>query len=115
MAETIKVRAGEYLIREGDESNGLFWLQKGQMTVYKTRGKEEVEIGLVFTGELVGEMSFLDEKPRCASVKAKINCELLEIQADNFKFIFEDQPKWFQVLIKTLVERLRRANAKIKI
>ncbi|MBL7665130.1 MAG: cyclic nucleotide-binding domain-containing protein [Bacteriovoracaceae bacterium] len=115
MATKIKIKKGESLIVEGGDSKSLYWVQDGQLEVYKKKGKNDVLLGHVYTGELVGEMSFLDDMPRCASVKALTDCELLEIKADNYKQIFDGQPKWLQLLIRTLVERLRRANAKIKI
>jgi CRP/FNR family cyclic AMP-dependent transcriptional regulator len=115
MAKKIKLKKDDYLIKEGDDSVALYWVQDGQLAVYKRKGNQEGLIGHVYTGELVGEMSFLDNMPRCASVKALTDCELLEIEADSYKKIFEGQPKWLQLLIRTLVERLRRANTKIKI
>ncbi len=115
MATKKVLKKSDYLIREGEDSKALYWVQEGQLEVYKRKGSKEILIGHVYTGELVGEMSFLDDMPRCASVKALTDCELLEIKADNYKQIFEGQPKWLQLLIRTLVERLRRANAKIKI
>lgn len=115
MAAKKNLAKGDYLIKEGEDSKSLYWVQDGQLEVYKRKGSQEVLIGHVYTGELVGEMSFLDDMPRCASVKALTDCELLEIKVDSYKQIFEGQPKWLQLLIRTLVERLRRANAKIKI
>ena len=35
-------------------------------------------------GQIVGEISFLDEKPRTASVSANVDSTLIEIPRDNF-------------------------------
>jgi CRP/FNR family cyclic AMP-dependent transcriptional regulator len=115
MAVKKRIKKGDVLLNEGEESTNLFWVQDGQLEVYKRKSNKEVLIGHVYTGELVGEMSFLDNMPRSATVKALTDCELLEIPSESYKQIFEGQPKWLQLLIRTLVERLRRANAKIKI
>lgn len=105
----------QFLMREGEESKKMYWLQSGQMVVVKSRKYEEVVLGHIYSGELVGEMSFLDGEPRSASVKALIECELIEIPQDAFTKIVQSQPKWFQTLLKTLCERLRKANARIKV
>lgn len=115
MSQNITIEKDQYLIREGDESGSMYWLQNGQMVVLKRRNTEEVILGHIYSGELVGELSFLDQEVRSASVKAISDCELVEIPADSYKKIFEGQPKWFQTLVKTLCERLRKANSRIKV
>lgn len=114
-ADTLKLAGDKYLIREGEESTQLYYLQSGTMAVYKNKGNVEVQIGTIYSGEIVGEMSFLDSAPRCASVKTITECEVVVIPADKFETILKGLPKWYHALIKTLLDRLRRANAKIKI
>jgi CRP/FNR family cyclic AMP-dependent transcriptional regulator len=64
---------------------------------------------------LVGEISFLDQEPRSATVKALTECELIQIPQETIDGIFKSQPKWLEILVKTLAERLRKANARIKV
>lgn len=113
--ETIKILKGDYLIREGEESTQMFFLQKGSMSVLKKIGDAEKQIGTIYAGEVVGEMSFLDKQPRCASVKAISECELVSIPSAKFEKFFNDLPVWYRALVSTLLERLRRANARIRI
>ena len=115
MANKKKVVKDEYLIREGEHSHTMYWLQDGQLVVMKRRANEEVVLGHIFAGELVGEMSFLDNEARSASVKAVTDCELVEIPREAFDKVFNGQPAWFQGLVKTLTERLRKANARVKV
>ncbi len=115
MSKTIKIEKDTYLMREGEESNNMYWLQTGTMVVTRRRNTEEVILGHIYSGELVGELSFLDQEVRSASVKALSECELIEIPHEMYNKIFDGQPKWFQILVKTLCERLRKANARIKI
>ena len=111
----IKLAKDETLMTEGEGSSSMYWLQQGQLSVHKMRGNELVLLGHVYSGELVGEMSFLDDEPRSATVKALSDCELVEIPSENFESIMSTQPKWMQILIKTLVARLRKANARIRV
>ena len=102
-------------MNEGDNSKSLYWLQSGQLVVVKKRGLEEVVLGHIYSRELVVEMSFLDQEPRSATVKALTDCELIEIPQETFDNIFKNQPKWLDVLVRTLAERMRKANARIKV
>jgi CRP/FNR family transcriptional regulator, cyclic AMP receptor protein len=114
-AQVKRLKVGETLISEGQESTSLYYLQKGSMEVTKRKGNVMVKLGHIFSGELVGEMSFLDKGPRSATVIAKEDCELLEIPAEKFQEILDSQPTWMGSLINTLLDRLRRTNARIKI
>ncbi len=115
MATIIRLAAEESLIKEGEHSSSMYWVQTGQLVVSKKRGIEEVVLGHVYSGELVGELSFLDKESRSASVRAMTDCELIEIPQETFDNIFKTQPKWLEILVKTLSERLRKANARIKV
>lgn len=115
MEKTKRIDAGETLIREGQDSAEMYFLIEGQMAVFKVRGNAEVRIGDIFQGEIVGEMSFLDKQPRSATVKAVTDCELMVIQPEILDSIHSKQPKWYKALVNTLLDRLRRANSKIKV
>ncbi|WP_127716014.1 Crp/Fnr family transcriptional regulator [Halobacteriovorax sp. HLS] len=113
--EVLELKAGEYVMRDGEESTQMYYLQSGSLAVYKLKGGAEQQIGTIYSGELVGEMSFLDKQPRSASVKAIGECKLLVIPHDKFEKYFQDQPAWYKALINTLLERLRKANTRIRI
>ena len=115
MAKIIKLVPNQILLKEGERSHNMYWVQSGSLKVTKKRGEEEILLGDIHTGELVGEISFLDEEPRSATVKAISDCELIEIPQETIDNIFRTQPKWLEILVKTLAERLRKANARIKV
>jgi CRP-like cAMP-binding protein len=93
----------------------MYWVQKGQLVVTRKRLHDDVVLGHVMSGELVGEISFLDNEARSATVTALVYCELLEIPQDAIETVFKSQPKWLEILVMTLAERLRKANARIKV
>lgn len=115
MSTNIKIAKNEYLIREGEESTQMFYLQAGTLNVYKRVGDQEKQIGTIYPGEVVGEMSFLDNSPRCASVKAVTDCELVVVPNEKFERMFKDLPLWYKALVNTLLDRLRKANSRIRI
>lgn len=115
MSGTVHLDADEVLIKEGEKSDNMYWVQKGQLIVLKKKGSDEITLGHIYSGELVGELSFLDGEPRSATVKAVTACELIEIPRDFFDSIFKGQPRWLETLVKTLAERLRKANSRIKV
>lgn len=115
MADKITLKAEDYLMREGEESNEMYFLNSGTMAVFKVKNNVEVQIGTIYSGELVGEMSFLDSEPRSATVKAIGDCELMVIPADKLNRYLDKQPKWYRALVQTLLDRLRRTSQRVKI
>ena len=115
MADKISLTAEEYLMREGEESNEMYYLLSGTMAVYKTKGGADQQIGTIYSGELVGEMSFLDGEPRSASVRAIGDCELHVIPKEKLDKFLSEQPKWYRALVQTLLDRLRRANQRVRV
>ncbi|HXH74223.1 MAG TPA: cyclic nucleotide-binding domain-containing protein [Bacteriovoracaceae bacterium] len=115
MAIQKKLVANQILVKEGEVSTSMYWVQNGQLVVSKKRGAEDIILGHIYSGELVGELSFLDAEPRSATVKAIADTDLIEIPQETIDAIFQTQPKWLEILVKTLAERLRKANSRIKI
>lgn len=115
MASQVKLSANQILLKEGEHSNSMYWVQTGQLVVTKRRGSDDVVLGHIYSGELVGELSFLDQETRSATVKAVTECDLIQIPQETIDNIFKTQPKWLEILVKTLAERLRKANARIKV
>ena len=115
MAKAIKLAANQILIQEGEKSSCVYWVQNGQLVATKKRMAEDVVLGHIYSGELVGEISFLDKEPRTATVKAITDCDLIEIPNETIEAIFKTQPKWLEILVRTLAERLRKASARIKV
>ncbi len=115
IAENTRViEKDEFLITEGGTNHEMYWILEGEFIITKSNNdNKEVIIGKVFPGEVVGEMSFLDNLPRSASVRALINSEVLVIPHKKFVDVLDNQPRWFRSLMQTLSSRLRTANTKI--
>ena len=111
---TQTIKAGEFLIREGEPGKTLFWLVKGVVSVFRLAGGQELALGRIEAPDILGEMSFLDKQPRCATVRAETDCEFVEIANQKMDGVFAEQPAWFRYLILVLVARLRNANLQVK-
>jgi CRP-like cAMP-binding protein len=115
MAWPVQLEANKTLIREGEESLSMYLVQEGELIVSKKDGDQDVVLGIIRAGELVGELSFLDQSPRSATVKAMTDCKLLQIPLKTLEEVMGSQPKWMDAFLKTLVIRIRQADQRIKI
>jgi CRP/FNR family cyclic AMP-dependent transcriptional regulator len=113
-----QLRPGELLFNDGDNADSLYIIQKGQIRLYKPKGKGFIEIAVLRTGEVIGEMAFFDEdgsgKKRSASGAAMVPTEIIEISFVAFAKTMATLNPWFKTIINTLANRLRKANSRIK-
>lgn len=101
-------------MKEGESSNSMYWVQGGTLRLFKKKGSGFIELGVVHSGEVVGEMSFLDSQPRSASVEALQPCDIVEIPRGKFDEFLTAQPSWMKSLVQTLVKRLRATNNRVR-
>ncbi len=109
-----KLKKGELLFNEGDISKSMYFVQAGTIRLFKKKGNASIELGLIHKGEVIGEMGFLDGGPRSASAEAIHDTDLMEITNANLVEQLKVLPPWLMVLLKTIVNRLRSANNKIR-
>jgi CRP-like cAMP-binding protein len=106
----------EVLFHEGDMAESLFIIQKGQIRLYRPKGRGFVEIAILRAGEVIGEMAFFDEKSRrrSCSAAAIVTTEVIEISFNAFGKTMEGLNPWFKTIINTLANRLRKTNERVK-
>ena len=61
---------GECIIKEKDEADGMYFIEKGRVRVTVLDGKEEKEISILGKGAYIGELALVLNQPRSASVHA---------------------------------------------
>ena len=110
----LRLRKGELLFREGDKSRAMYLIKSGLVRVFIKKGTNTVDLEMARTGQIIGEMAFLDGHPRSASGEALTDCEIIEISGDAFLEALDSTPDWLKILLKTVVGRIRTANGKIK-
>ncbi len=112
------LKAGEVLFNEGDFADTLFIIQKGQMRLYKPKGKGFIELAVLRPGEVIGEMAYFDEdgsgRKRSCSASAVTGVEIIEISFAAFGKTMQSLNPWFKTIINTLVTRLRKTNFRVK-
>ncbi len=104
--QTVHVEAGDLVFAEGQPGNHLYVILEGEVDVL--RGTEQVaRLGIK---ECFGEMALLDQSPRSASVRARVDCELLAIARDDFQDLLDMHPALARGVIRVMTQRLRVAT-----
>ncbi len=96
--------AGKALFLEGDDSKDLYFLVSGNLKLLKNKK----QIGEIFkAGEMIGEMSYLIDSKRTASIIAHTDACLLRIPEDNVAEFIKQNPEVSHRIIETLAQRLK--------
>jgi len=123
MSETLKPNLksfgpGEMIFHEGEQAYSLFIIQKGQIRLFKPKGKGFIEVGVLRTGEVMGEMAFFEDEiflqKRSCAASAVGQVELIEVPYDLLQKAMSSVNPWFKTIIATLVGRLKRTNSRLK-
>lgn len=107
--ELRQFREGEVIIEEESEASEIYEMISGAATV-TVKGADVGEIG---TGEIFGEMSFLMESPRTATVTATTQCCIRVVKNDDFLSLIEVDRHLSASIAKTLAARIIELNRRL--
>lgn len=109
LAEKTKIvlyKAGENIIRKGDEGNTMYIIFSGKLKVHDG----EHIVATLNEGDFFGEFSLLDGEPRSMSVSALTTSVLGSIERDDFYNVLNNFPAITRDIIAALNRRVRKQN-----
>ena len=106
---------GRTIVSEGEPSQSMYILLAGRAKVQRSDAEgKEVILAVLGSGEIIGEMSLIDDAPRSASVVTLESCEFMGVSKDAFKAMLAQNPEVAMNVMRGLVRRLREADKKIE-
>jgi len=116
MGKLRSFKNGETLVAAGRQVNDLFFITRGSFTVTLPDGGKHV--ATLKSGDVVGEMAFIEKHPASTSVRAVEQAEALAIPREAILERFEQEPvfaaRFYCALATFLSARLRETTAAIR-
>lgn len=105
------LKKGDILLKEGDTDKKMYYISSGCIEVLaKVPGHhKKSNVNELRKGDLIGELSFFDGKPRSATLIAHEDTEALVIDKKFFDGIQADHVK----IIQAMVKKIRNLNNRI--
>ena len=103
----IHLPAGQLLFSEGEIGDKAYVIMTGEIEIFKESGNRPILLAVRHVGEIIGEMSLLDQAARFASGKAKTDSDLLMISHENLENLLNSSPTAARVMLSTITNRLR--------
>jgi CRP/FNR family transcriptional regulator, cyclic AMP receptor protein len=90
IAENKTIAKGETLFSEGERGDGLYVVMVGSLEILKKdKNGQAHPVANVGGGNVLGEMSLINNTPRSATVVATTDSQLLKIPSESFTYLLE--------------------------
>lgn len=112
-------KAGQQIVCEGESGETLLLVRSGRVEARKNLAAEEYKyLKIIESGGFFGEMSFLNQSPRSATVVALEDCQVLEISRKQFDPLAQTNPelgtKIYREVGCELASRLQQCDEDLK-
>ena len=111
IAELRTIAEGGFLIRESEVDSRLFTVEDGRLEILAMRSGKPTVVATVGPGDVLGEVSFVDDSPRSVSVRAgeETTVRAWDKRTLSEALAFDPQllAKFAVAMSELLVERLR--------
>jgi CRP-like cAMP-binding protein len=106
---------GEIIFTKTQSANQMFVVLSGRIKIFTHfGGKKRKTFAYLEPGDFFGEMGMLEGKPRSASAEAVNYTRLLVITYPEFHKLLMGDPQLTMYLLRTVCERLRKANETVE-
>ena len=104
----------EILIEEDQVDNCLYVIVSGALDVCRHSGGDWVSLHVLKTGDLAGELGFIDGQPHSASLRSIGPTDLFILERSQFESLLENHPRIIYEVMRTILRTvhaiLRRMN-----
>jgi CRP/FNR family transcriptional regulator, cyclic AMP receptor protein len=107
----VRLARGDRLFDEGDDGDQLYVVLDGKIKLTRASadGRENLT-SVLGPGEMFGELSLFDPRPRTMGAVAVTDARLAALDHDDLRKWLADKPEVAMHLLRALVQRLRRTN-----
>ncbi len=97
-------KIGETVFSESESGKSIYILKKGEVKACKTQPNGELlTLTLMKDGDIFGEMSFLDGRPRSATIVAISDLDTYTMEKDDFETLVEKHPRAVYKVLKNII------------
>lgn len=112
----IEFTEGDYLVRQGDPGDSLFYLADGRVQiVLELPNGSNVRLSSVRPGSLVGEMGIYTSDKRSATMICETRCRLYRLSAQAMADLEVDEPAaaaaFHRIIVRQMADRFRSTHS----
>ncbi|MFN2188818.1 MAG: sensor histidine kinase [Candidatus Promineifilaceae bacterium] len=114
MLERVELKEGEELFAEGSKGDRAYIIENGELEIIKASGSRNVLLAVRGRGDVIGEMSLVDNSPRMASVRAHTDVSLITIHHEQLTHLLSTSNTAAEAMFYTVLARWRNTESKLR-
>jgi len=107
-------KAGEFIFREGDAEDTMYFIKEGKVEISKKMGDAEQVLAYLGPNDFLGEMALFSMSPRSASAKAVKQTTVIAFNKKQFMTLLKTRGEIVLKIIEVLIQRLKESNDTIR-
>ena len=105
---------GQVLVAEGTSDNHLYGLMSGALAVVRNAGKPDaVTLFTLTAGDLVGELSFIDDTPHYASLVAAGPVRVFGLEREKLESLLDSHPQIVYRVMRAIVRTAHQIQRRL--
>jgi CRP-like cAMP-binding protein len=105
---------GEKIFTEGDDGDAAYLIKSGKVKIVKEKDEDSHRtIATIEAGQVIGEMSLIDDQPRAASAIVLEETVVMVISKENLQERLDKTDPVVVRLLNTFTDRLRKQSEAI--
>lgn len=101
-----EIKEKKAVIKEGAKGDDIYLIVEGSVRVTKkSKDKEEILLGTLNKGDFLGEIAYMSDRRRSATITAASLCQLLSWKGEAIKELNNQHPEVFHILFLAFWER----------
>lgn len=112
----IKIKDNDFLFHHGDLENHFYILSSGRLVYVKERkkkGKEPHVLQILDQGDLIAELSFIDDTPHTTSCMALGDATVICFKAEAIRPLITKEPQFMFDFMRAVIKRVHRTVSRI--
>lgn len=105
----VHFQPGDIIIEQNDSADSVFSLFEGNCEVLVNN----IVVGEIKEGEIIGALAVLTETPRSATVRAKTRCSVVKVPREQFSLLIRSNPAMIQRLLTDMASQIQKMNAQV--
>jgi F420-non-reducing hydrogenase small subunit len=101
---------GDVVFCQGDAGDAMYLIQSGAVEISRKRGREDLVLAVLESGDFFGEMVLLDDRPRSTTVRVVAPTRLLPLTRDSLRQRLRDDPSVALHLLRAFCRRIEKTN-----
>lgn len=106
-------RAGEPIVRQGEQGSQMFVLQRGRVEVIREGDGGEIRLGVLGPGDVFGEMAIFEHEVRSATIRALEDSRVLTVDRRTFLRRVQEDPSLAFHILRSLSHRVRELDGEV--